>query len=79
MNRAVICKVSELQPFDRITSGTLLGPFEATEMLTVKTISPADNNKFAVTFFNIGTIFLHEGALVEVIPSVQRSDDEDDD
>lgn len=74
--RAVISKVSELKMYDRILPGSLLGMVTAAESMTVKSSSPADQDKFAVTFFNLGTLFLHKNTLVEIIPAYDDNEDE---
>lgn len=76
-NRSVICKISELQQHDRILSGSVLGPLTAAESLSVKAIEEGDYNKFAVTFFGLGTIFLHKDTLVEIIPARSSEDAEE--
>lgn len=67
--RIVISKVSELKIYDKILAGALLGQVTAADNLTVKSAVPADRDKYAVTFFNFGTIFLHRNTLVEIIPA----------
>ena len=61
-----VCKVKDLQQYDKIPYGTLLGSMSAAEDLTVKSVEPADNGKFALTIFRVGTIFVHGETTVEV-------------
>ena len=77
--RSIVCKVSELQPFDKILSGSVLGSLSATETLSVKTNEPAANGKFALTIHNVGTIFVNGSMLIEVLPSDDDYDDDEDD
>lgn len=62
-----VISISELATGDRLAPGTVLGPFSVVDIVSVKAMSPADNGKFAVTFYNQGTLFLHGGLLVSVI------------
>jgi len=81
MTEAVVSKVGELEPFDKILAGSLLGPVTAADTLTVKAIREADNDRCAVTFVRVGTLFLHKNQMVEVLPARggHRHDDADDD
>lgn len=70
----VISKVAELQHQDRIVSGTVLGAISAVDALTVKKIQEADWGRYAVTFYTVGTLFLHKDTLVEIVPARYSED-----
>ena len=65
---AIICKVRELQPGDKIAYGTVLGLVAAAEDVTVKDILEADKGRWALTLFRVGTIYVPGDQLVEVVP-----------
>ena len=69
MAEAVVSKIGELEPFDKILAGSLLGPVTAAETLTVKAVRDADNDRCAVTFVRVGTLFLHKNQMVEALPA----------
>lgn len=62
-----VVSIAELEPGDRIAPGTVLGSLSVVDIVSVKHINPADNDKFAVTFYNQGTLFLHRSLLVAVV------------
>jgi|APGre2960657373_1045057.scaffolds.fasta_scaffold72323_3 hypothetical protein len=62
-----VTRVSDLEPGDRLAPGICLGPFSVIDIVSVKSLTAADNGKFAVTFYNQGTLFLHGDLLVEVV------------
>lgn len=68
MTEAIVSKIGELQAYDKVLAGSLLGPVTAAETLTVKTIRPADNDRCAVTFVRVGTLYLHKDQMVEALP-----------
>jgi hypothetical protein len=62
-----VVRIDELRDYDKITACTNLGPFVTVDDLTVKSAKPADRGKYAVQFFNIGTLFLPQTALVTIL------------
>ena len=66
-----VCKVRDLKPRDRVPPDTVLGGVSANEVLTVKSIQPADHDKFAVTFHGVGTFFVHGDTVVELVETRQ--------
>jgi hypothetical protein len=62
-----VVTIEELAQGDRLAPGTLLGSLRVVDVISVKAITPADNDKFAVTFYNQGTLFLHKALLVSVV------------
>ena len=58
--------IKDLQPHDKIPFDTHLGPVRAAEALTVKSVAPGLEGKYAVTFFRVGTLFLHQDLTVPV-------------
>jgi hypothetical protein len=62
-----VISIAEIEAGDRLAPGTILGPFSIVDIISVKSKTPADNGKFAVTFYNQGTLFLHGGLLVSVV------------
>jgi hypothetical protein len=61
------CPISELQMGDRIEVGVYLGPFITTERLRVKSIVQGEGGKYGVTFFGVGTVFIHGSLPVVVV------------
>ena len=61
------CRVSDLSPRDKIPYGTVLGSVVAAEDLTVKSVKLADRDKCAVTFYLVGTLFIHKDLMLEVL------------
>ena len=59
--------ICDLQPHDKIPYDAHLGPVRAAETLTVKSAVPGLEGKYAVTFFRLGTLFLHQDLVVPVI------------
>lgn len=59
--------IADLEQGDRIVPGTVVGSFVVSDVVSVKMVNPADNGKFAVTFYNQGTLFLHGALLVSVV------------
>jgi len=73
-----VVKISELKPYDQIISGAVLGPVSVIERLKVKSSVAADRGKYAVTFFDLGTLFLHANLFVEILPAWEIDDGDDD-
>lgn len=65
----VTVPIRDLQPHDKIPYDSHLGPMRAAETLTVKSVAPGLEGKYAVTFFRVGTLFLHQDLAVPVIRS----------
>ena len=63
----VSVSIRDLKPHDKIPYDSHLGPMRAAETLTVKSVQPGLEGKFAVTFFRVGTLFLHQDLMVPVI------------
>lgn len=61
--------IRDLQAHDKIPYGSHLGPVSAAETLTVKSVAPGLEGKYAVTFFRVGTLFLHQDLDVPVVRS----------
>lgn len=62
----VFVRICDLQERDRVLSGAVMGSIMSVEDLTVKSVSEADNGKYAVTFFGLGTVFVHSSVIVAV-------------
>ena len=69
----IVCKVKDLKPYDQVLHDQTLGSVSSAETLTVKSAHQADFGKYAVTFFGVGTIFVHGSITIEVLPS-ERED-----
>ena len=78
VTEVVAVKISELEQFDTIITGSVLGPISAVEKLKVKGVSEADHGKYALTIFNLGTVFVHGSTIVEIIPARGSSFSDDD-
>jgi hypothetical protein len=68
----VVVDVQNLRPGDRIPVDTYLGPVTTAEELRIKSVEQAAQGKYAVTFFRIGTLFLHERQQVTIIDTADR-------
>jgi hypothetical protein len=62
-----VIEVQSLRNGDRIPIDTYLGPVTAAEELRVKSVEPAAQGKCAVTFYRIGTLFLHARHQVTIV------------
>lgn len=65
----IVCQVRDLKPFDQVLHSQTLGSISTAENLTVKETSEAKYGKYAITFFGVGTIFVHGNTTVEVLPA----------
>ena len=62
-----VVSAGDLRTGDRIDNGVNIGPFTTTARLRVKSVVPGDYDKVGVTFFGIGTIFIHKDLLVQLV------------
>jgi hypothetical protein len=74
----IVCKVSELQPMDKLIYGTSLGSISASDDLTVKAIERADKGRYALTLFRVGTVFVPGDLMVEIVDTEPPGEDDND-
>jgi hypothetical protein len=65
----IVCKVKDLKMFDTVLHSQTLGALATADNLTVKHTNEADFGKWAITFFGVGTIFVHGNITVEITPA----------
>lgn len=68
-----VVEVQNLRNGDRVPIDTYLGPVTAAEELRVKSVEQAAQGKCAVTFYRIGTLFLHARHQVTIVDVDSRS------
>jgi hypothetical protein len=67
--KTIFVKVEDLEPFDLIVGGSVLGQVHFIDTVKVKLVRAAEQGKCMVTLFTVGTIFAHGDTLVEVVPA----------
>lgn len=73
--RPTYIPVKDLTEQDKILTGSVIGPIKVIDDLVVKNINEADQNKYAITLYRLGTIFAHGDTVVRTL----LPDDEDND
>lgn len=71
LDSVLVCKVCELQRGDRIPSGTNLGYVTTADSVTIKSVAPAEQGRYAVTFARVGTLFVNGDLIVQVIDQTE--------